>query len=170
MKRRSRSGVHGRRGSVAPLGLGSHRRRPPTADAVGYCLSALRAWGHGLGGREGAEVCRDRTRFFPMGLRYRCRYRRVWRGVAGRVRRPRWACRIGRLRRMGTASFFRRLAIFAAILLGLRPRGRTRRREDAKTRSGKGTDWGHVLGNRAWFGFVSWVGFVTWWWPQPRCG
>ena len=33
--------------SVAPLGLGIHNPRPPTADAVGYCLSALRAWGGG---------------------------------------------------------------------------------------------------------------------------
>jgi len=30
-------------GSVAPLGLGIHNPRPPTADAVGYRLSALRA-------------------------------------------------------------------------------------------------------------------------------
>ena len=38
--------------SVAPLGLGIHNPRPPTADAVGYCLSALRAW---EGRARGAE-------------------------------------------------------------------------------------------------------------------
>jgi len=30
-------------GSAAPLGLGIHNPCPPTADAVGDCLSALRA-------------------------------------------------------------------------------------------------------------------------------
>lgn len=31
--------------SVAPLGLGIHNPCPPTADAVGYCLSVLRTCG-----------------------------------------------------------------------------------------------------------------------------
>ena len=39
-------------GSVAPLGLGIHDPRPPTAHAVGYHLSALRAWD---GPARGAE-------------------------------------------------------------------------------------------------------------------
>jgi hypothetical protein len=39
--------IPGGTGSVAPLGLGIHNPCPPTAHAVGYCLSALRAWGGG---------------------------------------------------------------------------------------------------------------------------
>gem|GEM_PF-5649105 len=35
--------IPGGLGSVAPLGLRIHTVRPPTAHAVGYCLSALRA-------------------------------------------------------------------------------------------------------------------------------
>jgi hypothetical protein len=49
-------------GSVAPLGLGIHNPRQPTAYAVGYHLSALRAWGgHGVVrgvGRVGRTVLR----------------------------------------------------------------------------------------------------------------
>jgi hypothetical protein len=80
------------RGSVAPLGLGVHGGTEPSAHALGYHLAALRAWGHGLGGREAAEVHRDRTRFFLLSFRYRyrcrSRYRRVRRGLAGRGSRP----------------------------------------------------------------------------------
>jgi hypothetical protein len=39
-------------GSVAPLGLWSHHPRPPTTHAVGYRLSALRAWSKGTGVRR----------------------------------------------------------------------------------------------------------------------
>jgi hypothetical protein len=102
------SGVRGprqgrkQRGSFAPLGLGFHVGMEPSAHALGYRLSALRAWGHGFGGREAAEVYWDRTRFFFLSVRYRCRCRyrsrRVRRRVAGRALRPRWACRVGRFR------------------------------------------------------------------------
>jgi len=37
------------RGSVAPLGLDFDGGTEPSAHALGYCLAALRAWGHGLG-------------------------------------------------------------------------------------------------------------------------
>jgi hypothetical protein len=89
----------GGRGSVAPLGLGVHGGTEPSAHALGYRLTTLRAWGHGSVGREGAWVCRDRTGFFPVGFRYRCRFRSRYRGVgpgfAGRVHRPQGACRFG---------------------------------------------------------------------------
>ena len=91
------------RGSVAPLGLGDHGGTEPSAHALGYHLTALRAWGHGSAGREAAEVCSDRTGVFPVSFRYRCRfrsrYRRVGRGVAGRVARTQGACLVGMLRR-----------------------------------------------------------------------
>jgi len=52
-----------------------------------------------LGRPVAAQVHRDRTRFFPVTSRYRCRcrsrYRRVMRGVAGRVHRPPGACPFG---------------------------------------------------------------------------
>ncbi len=41
--------IPGRAGSVAPLGLGVHGGTEPSAHALGYRLSALRAWGHGVG-------------------------------------------------------------------------------------------------------------------------
>jgi hypothetical protein len=68
---------------------------------LGYRLPALRAWGHGSVGREAAWVCRDRTRFFSVSVRYRSRFRsrfrRVRRGVAGRAPCPPGACRVGML-------------------------------------------------------------------------
>jgi len=63
--------IPGRAGSVAPLGLGVDGGTEPSAHALGYNLTALRAWGHGFGGREAAEVNRDRTRFFFLSFRYR---------------------------------------------------------------------------------------------------
>jgi hypothetical protein len=93
----------------------------PSAHALGYRLTALRAWGYGLG-PEAAQVHRDRTRFFPVSFRYRCRSRsrsrRVWRGVAGRPSRPMGACRVGSLR-MATGS--------VAMELDLRGRSRSSR-------------------------------------------
>jgi len=49
----------GGRGSVAPLGLDFDGGTQPTAHALGYSLTALRAWDHGLG-PEAAQVHRDR--------------------------------------------------------------------------------------------------------------
>ena len=46
----------GGRGSVAPLGLDFDGGTEPSAHALGYRLTALRAWGNGLGGAEGAEA------------------------------------------------------------------------------------------------------------------
>jgi hypothetical protein len=44
-------------GVLSPLpGLGVHVGTEPSAHALGYRLTALQAWGHGLGGREAAEV------------------------------------------------------------------------------------------------------------------
>ena len=38
--------------SVAPLGLIPYTQHPPTAHAVGYRLSALRAWSERVSGAE----------------------------------------------------------------------------------------------------------------------
>jgi hypothetical protein len=89
------------KGFCRPAGAGCSWGTEPSAHALGYRLSALRAWGRGVGGREAAEVHRDRTRFFFLSFRYRSRYRsryrRVRRGFAGRVHRPPGACRVGML-------------------------------------------------------------------------
>ena len=88
------------KGFCRPSGAGYHGGTEPSAHALGYRLTALRAWGHGLG-PEAGQVHRDRTRFFPVSSRYRCRcrcrsrYRRVMRGFVGRVHRPPGACRFG---------------------------------------------------------------------------
>jgi hypothetical protein len=106
----------------------------PSAHALGYRLTALRAWGQGLG-PESAQVHRDGTRFFPVRSRCRCRcryrYRRVMRGVAGLAHCPPGSCRFGGMSD-GNSVLLRLSVIFAAILPGLRPKGLTRRREDAK--------------------------------------
>jgi hypothetical protein len=102
--RRDRAPAFVGEGVLSPLpGLAVHGGTEPSAHALGYHLTALRAWGHGFGGREAAEVYRDRTRFFSVSFRDRCRcrsrYRRVRRGVAGRVARTQGACLVGMLRR-----------------------------------------------------------------------
>jgi hypothetical protein len=51
--------IPGGLGSVAPLGLGIHTARQPTAHAVGYHLSALRAW-DGRGVIRGVWIGRAR--------------------------------------------------------------------------------------------------------------
>jgi hypothetical protein len=90
LEKRSDAGFRGGKGICRPCrGWFSMGGTEPSAYALGYHLSALRAWGHGFGGREAAEVHRDLTRFFLLSFRYRCRsrYRRVGRGFAGRVAR-----------------------------------------------------------------------------------
>jgi hypothetical protein len=92
-------GVRAGEGVLSPLRGWFFWGTEPSAHALGYRLTALRAWGHGLGRAEAAQVHRDRTRFFSVSSRYRCRcrsrYRRARRGVAGRVHRPPGACRFG---------------------------------------------------------------------------
>jgi hypothetical protein len=49
-----------REGVLSPLpGLGVHVGTEPSAYALGYRLTALRAWGHGLGRPKAAKVYRD---------------------------------------------------------------------------------------------------------------
>jgi hypothetical protein len=133
------------KGFYRPSGAGFHGETEPSAHALGYHLSALRAWGHGLGGREAAEVYRDRTGFFPVSFRYRrrcrSRSRRVERGFAGRAHRPPGVCRSGSFVGWEQCPF----ATFcdcAAILSGLRPKGLTRRREAAKKAGAVGLSFG----------------------------
>ena len=67
--------------SVAPLGLGFHSRTEPSAHALGYHLSALRAWSHGLGAMvmwsfvvlasvRGVRLARTGTAVFCVFLRF----------------------------------------------------------------------------------------------------
>ncbi len=161
MSGESLSGVRRSGESVAPLGLGVDGGMEPSAHALGYRLTALRAWGHGSLRREAAWVFRDRTRFFSVSVRYRyrfrSRYRRVRRGVAGWVRRPPGACRVGMLGMATTDT----LAALRLCGLSASSSGAMKRRLDLGVRGGRGSvappgagcSWGtepsaHALGYR----------------------
>jgi hypothetical protein len=121
---------------LSPLpGLAVHGGTEPSAYALGYHLAALRAWGHGFGGCEAAEVYWDRIWFLPLGFRYRSRsrYRRGWRSLAGRVPRPLGAWCSWRTEPSAHALGYHLLAHRA---------------------------WGHGSGQGWWVGFVCLVSFV----------
>jgi hypothetical protein len=126
------------KGFYRPSGAGFHGETEPSAHALGYHLSALRAWGHGLGRPKAAKAYRDWPRFFPVSFRDRSRSRRVERGFAGRAHRPPGACRSGSF--VGWEQCpFATFCDFCGHSLGIEAEGshaKARRREEGRGRGG----------------------------------
>jgi len=92
---RGNGGARRGEGFCRPAGAGFRRGDGTQRSRAGLLSGGPPGVGPWSGKTEAAKVHRDRTRFFPVSFRYRCRYRCVRRGFVGRAHRPPGACRSG---------------------------------------------------------------------------